>query len=114
MGLPRKALFAVQIVSLGALIALAGASPPLYADTADESGRSTGVVVDDSVITTKVKSALIADDDVKAFDISVKTREGNVMLSGFVDDASQAQRAVEIARNVGGVKDVSNQITVKK
>jgi hyperosmotically inducible protein len=80
----------------------------------NSSDRSVGIVVDDSVITAKVKSALIADDDVKAFDISVKTRQGEVVLSGFVDSQSQVDRAVDIASSVGGVKTVSNRLTVKK
>ncbi len=73
-----------------------------------------GSAVDDSVITAKVKSALIADNEIKALDISVKTRKGEVWLSGNVDNQNQIDRAVQIASNVDGVKTVSNRLAVKK
>ena len=46
--------------------------------------ESTGEYVDDSVITTKVKSLLAGDDFLKSFQISVETYKGTVQLSGFV------------------------------
>jgi hyperosmotically inducible protein len=131
MSLPWKALSPVRLHSLNVSLVVATmclgphtgyAAPDTFlvaANTATDTSknsadRSVGIVVDDSVITAKVKSALIADDDVKAFDISVKTRQGEVVLSGFVDSQSQVDRAVDIASSVGGVKTVSNRLTVKK
>jgi osmotically-inducible protein OsmY len=74
---------------------------------------STGEVVDDSVITTKVKSQLAADELLKAFQVSVETRKGIVELSGFVDSQKAKDKAGEIARGVGGVKSVKNALIVK-
>ena len=74
---------------------------------------STGEYVDDAVITTKVKAALINDPNVKAREVNVEPFKGDVQLSGFVADARDAQRAVEIARGVKGVTAVKNDIRVK-
>jgi hyperosmotically inducible protein len=74
---------------------------------------TVGTDIDDTVVTTKVKSALLADDDVKGFDIKVETRKGMVMLSGFVDNQTQIDRALTVARGVEGVKGIENSMTVK-
>lgn len=60
--------------------------------------RKTGEFVDDSVITTKVKSLLAADDFLKSFRISVETRKGVVQLSGFVDSQNAVNKAGQIAK----------------
>jgi hyperosmotically inducible protein len=82
------------------------------ASTSKQSG--TGEYVDDSVITTKVKSLLAADDFLKSFEISVETYKGIVQLSGFVDSQKSIDKAGEIARGVKGVKSVKNNLNVKK
>ena len=74
---------------------------------------STGEVVDDSVITTKIKTLLAEDEFLKSFQISVETRKGIVELSGFVDNQKSKDRAGQIARSVGGVKSVKNALIVK-
>jgi osmotically-inducible protein OsmY len=68
--------------------------------------------VDDSVITTKVKTALLADPDVSGTAISVETVAGEVHLSGFVDSPEQVTRAVDIASRVDGVGQVVNKMTL--
>ena len=75
--------------------------------------ESTGEYVDDSVITTKVKSLLAADDFLKSFQISVKTFKGTVQLSGFVNSQQAVDKASEIARSVKGVTSVKNDLVVK-
>ena len=75
--------------------------------------ESTGEYVDDSVITTKVKSLLAGDDFLKSFQISVETRKGTVQLNGFVDSQNAVDKAGQIARGVGGVKSVKNNLVVK-
>lgn len=74
---------------------------------------STGEVVDDSVITTKIKTQLAADEFLKSFQISVETRKGIVELSGFVDSQRAKDKAGQIARGVEGVKSVQNALIVK-
>lgn len=81
--------------------------------SASAPGTSVGAAVDDSVLTTKVKSALIADTGVAGSDVKVETRNGEVQLSGVVKSQAQADRAVQIARGMDGVKDVKNNMTVK-
>jgi osmotically-inducible protein OsmY len=75
--------------------------------------ESTGEYVDDSVITTKVKSLLAADDFLKSFKISVETYKGVVQLSGFVGSQNAVDKAVQIARSVNGVRSVKNSLVVK-
>lgn len=78
-----------------------------------EAKTTVGTQIDDSTITTKVKSALLADPDVKSFDIKVETNKGVVQLSGFVDSQAQIDRGVSIAKGVEGVKSVENKVTAK-
>ena len=75
--------------------------------------ESTGEYFDDSVLTTKVKTAIIGDPKLKSFQISVETFKGVVQLSGFVNSSAAANRAVELARRVKGVKQVNNSLIVK-
>jgi osmotically-inducible protein OsmY len=75
--------------------------------------ESKGEYVDDSVITSKVKSQLAADDFLKSFQISIETFKGTVQLSGFVNTIKAVDKANEIARSVKGVKYVKNDLIVK-
>jgi hyperosmotically inducible protein len=74
---------------------------------------TVGQKVDDTMITSKVKTALLADPDVKGLQVNVETVGGDVQLSGFVDSADQARRAVDIAKRVDGVDEVINKMTVR-
>lgn len=87
------------------------ASLAACASTSKQS--STGEYIDDSVITTKVKSLLAADAFLKSFQISVETFKGTVQLSGFVDSQQSVNKAEEIARGVKGVTSVKNDLIVK-
>lgn len=80
---------------------------------ATASPTTVGTELDDTVITTRVKSALLADQDIKGFDIKVETRKGMVLLSGFVDNQSQIDRVMSVTRIVEGVRDVENRMTLK-
>ena len=81
------------------------------ASTSKQEGA--GEYIDDSVITTKVKSQIAADDFLKSFQISVETYKGIVQLSGFVGTQMAVNKAGEIARGVQGVKSVKNDLIVK-
>lgn len=81
------------------------------ASTAKQEG--TGEYVDDSVITTKVKAAILNEPDLKVAEINVETFKGAVQLSGFVSSQAAANKAVEVARGVGGVKSVKNDMRIK-
>ena len=105
--------------TLSVLVAAMLATGVVACSSTDERGpvesaaANTGRVVDDSVITTKVKSALVADETTKAYQISVTTFEGTVQLSGFVDDAAARSRAAQVAKNVEGVREVKNELEVR-
>jgi osmotically-inducible protein OsmY len=75
--------------------------------------ESTGEYVDDSVITTKIKSLLAADDFLRSFQIGVETYKGAVQLSGFVASQKAVDKASEIAHSVKGVTSVKNDLIVK-
>ena len=78
-----------------------------------KSDESAGEVIDDSILTAKVKAALIADSSTKAHQINVETQGGVVQLSGFVDNAAAKSAATNVAKSVTGVKDVKNELSVK-
>ena len=75
--------------------------------------ESTGEYVDDSVITTKVKTAIFNEPSLKVAEINVETFKGTVQLSGFVRSRADMSTAVEVARGVGGVKSVKNDMRLK-
>lgn len=75
--------------------------------------ESTGEYIDDAAITTKVKTALIKDDLVRARDVKISTKRGVVEMSGFVETTEQKERAEGIARRVDGVKGVRNAIKIR-
>jgi len=77
------------------------------------SPRTAGEVVDDAMITGKVKAALIGDSRTKAYQINVETKEGIVELGGFVDSAQAKSAATDVARTVTGVKQVRNDLELK-
>jgi hyperosmotically inducible protein len=89
-----------------ALVSVAGC-----ASTPKQEG--TGEYVDDTVITGKVKSAILNEPTLKVAEINVETFKGIVQLSGFVSSQAAATKAVEVTRTVGGVKSVKNDMRIK-
>ena len=75
--------------------------------------RTSGEYISDATITTKVKSALLAEKDVNSFDISVETFNRTVQLSGFVDSKWQIDKAVQVTSAVHGVEHVKNDLIHK-
>lgn len=103
-----------QLLRILSIAALATGLSILSVGCAGTATRaSTGEMIDDSVITAKVKTELIRDEAVKARDVNVDTFRGTVQLSGFVETAEQKARAGDIAARVTGVNNVVNNITVK-
>jgi hyperosmotically inducible periplasmic protein len=78
------------------------------------AATTVGTEIDDTVVTTKVRAALLGDPDTKSFDIKVETRKGVVQLSGFVDNPTQAGQAKRIASAIEGVKSIDDAMTVKE
>lgn len=101
----------LKLIKKFAMIAILGLT---VAGCASQPGtKSTGEVVDDAVITTKVKSALLADPDVSGLAINVDTYKGQVTLTGNVKSGAQIKRAEDIARSMKGVTSVKNNLQVK-
>lgn len=100
---------ALILTGCGAAV-IGGAAYGGYKGATDK--RSIGTMVDDSVISTTVKSKMIADEFVKARHIDVDVLKGVVYLIGVVDSSSQKRMAADIARGVEGVQRVENQLLV--
>jgi osmotically-inducible protein OsmY len=81
------------------------------ASTAKQEG--TGEYVDDTVLTTKVKAAIFNEPTLKSAEINVETFKGIVQLSGFVSSVANQGTAVQVARNVAGVKSVKDDMRLK-
>ena len=79
-----------------------------------EHRRTSGQYLDDQTITARVKSALFADPNVSGFQVNVDTYQGVVSLSGFVDTAAQKSKAEDVARQVSGVRQVQNNLSVRE
>ncbi|MFZ3159441.1 MAG: BON domain-containing protein [Rhodoferax sp.] len=92
---------------------LAGCSKVEEPARAPAANTTLGTEIDDSLLTTRVKAALLDNIDIKSFDLKVETRKGDVMLSGFVDNQAQIDHALAIARAVPGVVTVSNSVNLK-
>jgi hyperosmotically inducible protein len=75
--------------------------------------EGTGEYVDDTVITTKVKAAILDEPTLKSAEVNVETFKGVVQLSGFVSSHDAEVKAVSVASRVGGVKSVKNDMRVK-
>jgi len=81
------------------------------ASTAKQEG--TGEYVDDAVITTKVKAAILNEPTLKSAEVNVETFKGVVQLSGFVSSKEAENQAVAVARTVPGVKSVKDDMRLK-
>ncbi len=81
------------------------------ASTAKQEG--TGEYIDDTVITTKVKAAILNEPTLKSAEINVETYKGVVQLSGFVNSQADIDKAASLARSVKGVASVKNDMRLK-
>ena len=104
--LSRAALAAA--VAVAATVGVAGCASD------SENRQSTGAYLDDAALTAKVKTAIATDAGARtAAQVNVETFKGTVQLSGFVDNQDAAQKAVDAAKKVGGVKSVKNDLRVR-
>ena len=92
-------------------VEMAAAEP--QASSSTTSKRSVGVVIDDSIITTKAKAQILATKELKTLQIHVETRQGDVMLSGIVDNEAAKMKAEEVVSKIEGVKSVTNGLEVR-
>lgn len=101
------------ISKLTQLVAVALMATLVSACAGTRTQSSTGEYLDDSVITSKVKAKLLEDKEVSGLAVNVETFKGVVQLSGFAETEAERQKAVQLARSVGGVKDIKNDIRLK-
>jgi osmotically-inducible protein OsmY len=92
----------------------AAADEPAASQPSASGQQSAGEAVDDAVVTAKVKAKLVDDEVTKPYQIEVATFKGTVQLSGSVDSEEARSRAAELAKDVGGVKDVKNSLRIRK
>jgi hyperosmotically inducible protein len=108
--------FAVVFVSMQGCASTAqkeSASTPNKESTSAPSKESAGEYLDDTVITTRVKTAVFNEPTLKSSEINVETFKGVVQLSGFVSSQADINKAVEIARSIKGVTSVQNDMQLK-
>jgi osmotically-inducible protein OsmY len=96
-----------------AAIALFAGVAMLSACASTKTQEGTGEYVDDTVITTKVKTAILNDASLKSAEINVETFKGRVQLSGFVASQADITHAAALARDVKGVTSVANDMRLK-
>ncbi|KAA8728112.1 MAG: molecular chaperone OsmY [Ewingella americana] len=115
----KKSNFAYSMLAVVLSTAVMSGSA-LAATTTDSAGakidssmKKVDSYMGDSAVTAKVKSALIDDKAIKSNDISVKTDNGVVTLSGFVGSQAEGEQAVAVATKVEGVKSVSDKLHTK-
>lgn len=104
----------VAIVTTAVAIALGACTRAERQEVRTETKQATNTAasaVDNAALTTKVKAALLADDQVKGTQINVDSSGGVVKLTGTVDSPAQLARAVEVAKGVQGVQRVENNLT---
>lgn len=104
-------LIAQTLIAAG--VAFSALTPVYAAEQPGQPKSSVGQYVDDSTITAKVKAKHAEDKVVSALRVSVETRQGVVVLSGEAKTDGEKQRAEMLAKQVEGVKSVSNKIEVK-
>ena len=92
-------------------VALAFATLLGCASTSTKS--STGEYIDDTLITTKVKAAILNEESLKSAEVNVETFKGVVQLSGFVNSQADIAKAAQVAREVKGVTSVKNDMRLK-
>jgi len=105
VSIARSVAFSLAVAGL-----LSGA---MTACTSTRTSESTGEYVDDVVISSKVRGEILADKNLKIYQIDVETFKGVVQLSGFVDSSASKARAGQVAAGVTGVTNVRNNLIVK-
>jgi hyperosmotically inducible protein len=109
---PGLTAYSATLAGVMALL-MTGCDKPVVATGTPVPSTTVGTEIDDSVLTTRVKTALLEEVNIKSFDLKVETHKGEVMLSGFVDNQYQLDRALSVTRGVAGVKSVDNKVSLK-
>lgn len=103
----------MTVRKLGQLLLAFALTLTLAACAGNPQQESAGEYIDDTVLTSRVKSALLNDPNVSGLSINVETFKGAVQLSGFVKTVAERNRAVQLARAVPGIRQVKNDILIR-
>ena len=112
-------IHSAKLLVVGSALALSLAACDRPADQRSSADKGPGpidrtqAVANDATITAKVKSKFVADDQLKAHEINVDTKNGVVTLRGSVADPTSKERAAQVAKEVEGVASVNNELTVR-
>ena len=104
-----KAVDGVQVVANALIVGDSSMNPQTATAKTKEVAEEGEHMAGDAWITTKVKSQLLADSDVKGLDINVSTKDGIVTLAGRVPTTAMRDKAISLAKDVKGVKEVNTQ-----
>jgi hyperosmotically inducible protein len=116
----RKEIVTVGMAVVLAAVALGACAPAVVGGAAyggykaGTDPRSTGELIDDGLITSRINAKLLAEPEVRTFNIDVDTREGEVTLGGYVATEDQSRRVEEIAAAERGVRKVVNNLRVRR
>jgi hyperosmotically inducible periplasmic protein len=109
---PPRLLLGATVAALAFVLVACNKAPEPPPPTPASTG-TVGTQIDDTVITSNVKTALLAEPDIKSLDISVDTVKGVVTLTGLVDNQSQIDQAAMVASRTSGTTSVKNDLKVK-
>ncbi|HVA54183.1 MAG TPA: BON domain-containing protein [Gammaproteobacteria bacterium] len=104
-------VLALLPLTFGAVLTFSGCASNKQSDQ-PMLGQRVGAYVDDSYLTSAVKTKLLGDIALKSFDIHVVTKAGVVMLSGSLPNTNLRDEAIRTAKSVGGVRDVVSEIKI--
>lgn len=103
-----------KLILAGVLMATLGcASNNQKDDTSSSKREKAGDYIDDAMITTKVKAAIVKEPTLKSYEVNVETYKGVVQLSGFVSTEAEVIKAAGLASSIKGVVSVKNDLRVK-
>ena len=112
----RSLPLVLSAIALAVLTTACGKSEPVATTAPPPPAPATttvGTELDDSVMTTAVKAALLTEASLNSMDVMVETRKGEVQLSGFINSKEDMNKAVELTRSVKGVESVKNDMRMK-
>jgi hyperosmotically inducible protein len=111
---PKLLALASGTVVLAVLMSGCERQQPVPPGSTVTPAASVGTQIDDTLVTTKVKAALVGDKEINGLGIKVETRKGVVQLSGFADNQAQVDRAITIARGIEGVTNIENGVSIRQ
>lgn len=113
LGMAVAIAAATACIAVAPSVFAAGDDGTASSSMSSSTHSSTGTKIRDATITTKAKAELVGTSGLSAGDIHVKTRHGIVMLTGSVPDEQQRTQAVSVVKQIDGVQDVRNQLTIR-